>query len=58
LTRELLLCFPFVSDAGLPGLIDSEAGGGSHVQLAAPRDIELRHTVGDRHNQLRAQNNH
>jgi hypothetical protein len=53
-----LLCLPFVSDAALPGLIDSEAGGGSNVQLATPSNVKFRHTVGDRHNQLRAQNNH
>src|SRR3954470_9230938 len=54
LARELLLCFLFISDAALPGLIDSEAGGGGHVQLATPSNVEFRHTISNRHDQLRA----
>jgi hypothetical protein len=58
LARELLFCFPFISDAALPGLIDRETGGGGDVQLATPGNVKFRHTVSHRHDQLRAQNDH
>src|ERR1700745_3823802 len=53
LTRELPLGPLFVIHAALQGLINREARGRRNIELAAPSDIELRHTVSHGHDQLR-----
>jgi hypothetical protein len=50
LACELPLRFLFITHAALYRLIYGEAGGGGNVELATPRDIEFRHSVGYRHN--------
>jgi hypothetical protein len=58
LASELLARLLFVTHAALDGLVNGEAGGGGSIELAAPGDIELRHRVSHRDEQLRAQRDH
>jgi hypothetical protein len=48
----------FIAHAGLGRLINGKAGGGGDVELAAPGNVEFRHSVRHRNDQLRTQNDH
>src|SRR6185295_19938448 len=58
LACELPLRFLFIIHAALHRLVDGEAGGGGDVELATPRNVEVRNAVRHRDDQLRTHHDH
>src|SRR4029453_1734754 len=58
LACELPLGFFFIVHAALDALGNGEAGSSRDIELATPRNVEVRHAVCHRNDHLRAQNDH